>query len=67
MTTKAFLLDDLDSLAVNAAITAFQQNRLTGTMPDSDSDLPGAILAEICRGWMELHGWWPPKSLTADE
>ncbi len=59
-------LDDLDEAAVNYAI-AFHQSRfrINGVhiLPDGESDTRGAILAEICRGYLERLGEWPPDTM----
>lgn len=52
-------LDEEDYAAVQQAIAAYQ----TGTrwpeggcvLPENESDLAGAVLAEICRGWLEMR------------
>lgn len=51
-------LDELDYAAIQKAI-AYRQTWGRGTMPDSDSNVAGAVLAEICRGWLEKKGMWP--------
>lgn len=45
--------DDLDYAAIQQAI-AFRQ--AMACLPDGTSDTAAAVLAEICRGWMELLG-----------
>ena len=54
-------LDALDYDAVQAAMCkrqAFGRTvpglEKTGLMPDGDSNRAGALIAEICRGWMEV-------------
>ena len=44
-------LDELDYDAVQMAITRRQCFRI---MPEGQSNVAGAVLAEICRGWMEF-------------
>lgn len=57
-----FTLDDDDARAIHEAIALYQTTRrvslyepgATGVLlSDGESDLRGAILAEICRSWME--------------
>ena len=45
-------LDEDDRNAINMAIT---QRQIWRVLPDGDGNLAGRVLAEICRGWMELH------------
>lgn len=57
--TVTVVVDRQDFSAIQAAITRRQLlGRYPGctgtTLPDGDSDLAGAIIAEICRGWMEM-------------
>jgi hypothetical protein len=56
-------VDDDDERAIQGAIATYQkrtrwpEERGGGVLiPEGDSDLPGAILGEICRGWMEAYG-----------
>ena len=53
-------LDELDAKAVNKAIAVRQRQRINGEciLPDSESDLAGTILGEICRDWLEQRGEW---------
>lgn len=44
-------LDDLDYDAIQEAIARRQLFRV---MPDGESNTAGAVLAEICRGWVEF-------------
>ena len=43
--------DDLDYRAIQEAMAKRQAIRC---MPDSGSNVAGAVIAEICRGWMEV-------------
>jgi len=48
-------VDDLDWQAIQTAMARRQSWRV---LPDSDCDqanLAGRLIAEICRGWMEMH------------
>lgn len=49
------LLDDDDLRAFHEAIARHQSRRVAGEhiLPEGNSDLPGAIIGEICRGWLE--------------
>lgn len=53
-------LDDLDAKAWNRAVAIRQRDRIDGEciLPDSESDLAGTILGEICRDWLEQRGEW---------
>lgn len=64
MTLRKMLLelDEDDYRAVQAAI-AHRQKMFRdipgcerGIMPEGDSNTAGAVLAEICRGWLESLG-----------
>lgn len=44
-------LDELDYDAIQKAIARRQLFRV---MPDGTSNTAGAVLAEICRGWLEF-------------
>jgi len=44
------LLNELDYQAIQEAIA---KRQLFRAMPDTDSNAAGAVIAEICRGWME--------------
>jgi hypothetical protein len=46
-------LDELDYKAVVRCIAQKEQEGPAG-VPEGDSDLNGAALAEICRGWEEM-------------
>lgn len=48
----SFECDDLDFEAIHRAMAIRQK----GIMPDNGSDVAGAAIAEICRGWMEALG-----------
>lgn len=48
-----FVADDEDAAAIYEAIARRQTWRV---MPDGGGDLTGRVLAEICRGWLELIG-----------
>lgn len=43
--------DELDAKAIHEAIARRQRRRI---MPDGDGNMAGRVIAEICRGWMEL-------------
>ena len=43
--------DDLDYAAIQNAIARRQSSRI---MPDNGSNVAGAVIAEICRGWEEM-------------
>lgn len=50
-------VDDLDAAMLHRAITDYQRrnrDRHGVILPDGESDLPGAILAEICRDWIDM-------------
>lgn len=53
-------LDELDAKAIHRAIASRQRDRINGEciLPDSESDLAGTILGEICRDWLERRGEW---------
>jgi hypothetical protein len=53
-------LDELDATAWNRAVAVRQRDRIDGEciLPDSDSDLAGTILGEICRDWLEARDEW---------
>lgn len=51
MKTITLELDDLDYAAVQEAIATRQLYRV---LPDGEGNLAGRVVAEICRGWMEL-------------
>lgn len=57
--TLSYRVDESDESAIRAAITAYQRGSHEAAgetiVSDSGSDLGGAILAEICRGWLEQH------------
>lgn len=62
MPQLTFTPDDDDARAIHEAIALYQSTRhasryeegATGSLlAPGDSDLRGAILAEICRAWME--------------
>lgn len=44
--------DDLDYEVIQRAIAIRQQS----VMPDHGSTTTGAVIAEICRGWLEAQG-----------
>lgn len=54
-------LDDLDYDAIQRAMARRQTFRVPGCegtiLPTGESDLPGALVAEICRGWLEMLDW----------
>lgn len=49
-------LDDDDMRSVHEAIAKRQASRVNNEsiMPDGESCVRGAIIAEICRGWIEF-------------
>lgn len=53
-----FEVDEDDDRAINEAFAKMQQlNQPFGgsdALPEGESDLRGAMLGEICRGWIEL-------------
>lgn len=54
-------LDELDYDAVQSAMARRQSVlRLPdgANLPDGSSNLAGALIAEICRGWLELREWY---------
>ena len=57
----AFEADDLDAAAILRAIACYQRrsNEAWGEtiVPEHESDLGAAILAEICRSWLERMGF----------
>ena len=53
-TQLTLVLDDLDAAAVDAAI----RERGGHYVPDGESNREGALIAEICRGWLEMLGKW---------
>lgn len=50
--------DELDAKAIHEAIARHQRrSHMFGggsTMPDGEGNMAGRVIAEICRGWMEL-------------
>lgn len=60
MRTITLDLDELDYNAVQNAMARRQNfgrhllGCTDGIMPDGDSNRAGAVVAEICRGWMEM-------------
>ena len=66
--TMTFTLDELDYDAVQRAIAKRQLfgrglEGVTQTLlPEGvESDLTGAVIAEICRGWLEFLDLTPPR------
>ncbi len=61
LTTLTVRLDELDAGAVHAAIAHYQatwryRDAEGGViLPEGESDTAGAVLAEICRAWLETH------------
>lgn len=56
-----FKVDAADRFAIQKAL-ALRASRESG-VPDAhhdDATDEGRLLAEICRGWLELLGEWPP-------
>jgi len=63
--TITITLDDDDDRHVAQAI-AFRQGVRDGQgciIDQGESCLTGALIAEICRGWLEMHGQLPPITL----
>lgn len=56
-------LDEKDFEDIQSAISKRQQWRM---MPESESGVAGAVVAEICRGWMELHDKKPDRDEGED-
>lgn len=58
-------LDQLDKDAIDSAIA----NRQRAPLPPGFGSLRGRILAEICRGWLEMIGKWngPIQTDEGDE
>jgi len=56
------VLDQYDYHAVASAI----RHRLGTSIPDGDGNHAGRVIAEICRGWMEMLGrdWSVPAPTT---
>jgi len=57
MKTMTLILDELDHRAVQRAIArrqTFRDEHGDCIAPLSDSNTAGAMLAEICRGWLEM-------------
>lgn len=56
-------LDETDAEAVEYCMSL----RRGSSLPDTDDDnanLDGRVIAEICRGWAEMLGEWPPAHNT---
>jgi hypothetical protein len=66
MKTLTFYLDDLDADAVRRAIARRQTFRPGGELllPAGESDLAGALLAEVCRGWCEMIDLRPDRGVS---
>ena len=60
MTTITITVDDDDARAIHEAIATYQRTVRWHDggvlLPEGESDLSGAIIGEICRGWLELLG-----------
>lgn len=56
----AFRADPDDAASIHEAVAMHQRERIDGEhiLPEGDSDTLGAILAEICRDWMEYRELW---------
>lgn len=54
--TVVLELDEDDARALHEAIAKFQNMRIDGEciIPDGEGNLRGRLVAEICRGWMEM-------------
>lgn len=57
--TLSVTLDDEDYEAVQTALSVRQGFM---ALPDGESDKAGALLAEVCRGWLEMLNRWPGRS-----
>jgi hypothetical protein len=61
MKTLTLVLDDDDERAVQAAMAERQRSSRWDDsdggvlLPEGDSDLPGAIIAEICRAYVDYR------------
>lgn len=68
MKKLTLVLDDDDDRAVQAAIAERQRDSRwpDGVMlPEGESDLPGAIIAEICRGYVDYRAFYqPPEDVS---
>lgn len=53
MKTMTLECDELDYAAIQQAVA---QRQRWGILPDGEGDMAGRVLAEICRGWMEMLG-----------
>lgn len=51
-------VNELDYDAIQEALSRRQSLRV---LPDSDSDLTGLLIAEICRGYVEMLNNRPPR------
>jgi hypothetical protein len=53
-------VDDLDLQAIQDAIAHYEAIHIKNfgevILPDGDSEQPGAIIAELCRGYLERAG-----------
>lgn len=47
------ILDDIDSRWVREAIEV-RLTAMNGILPDGGGNLEGRVIAEICRGWLEM-------------
>lgn len=54
-------LDEDDHDALQAAFATHQSRH---PRPDGGSNLAGCLVAEICRGWLEMLGRWPTRGDT---
>ncbi len=65
MATLTLILDEDDSRAVHEAIAKRQQESRWPEggvlLPEGESDLPGAIIAEICRAYVDYK---PPEGVA---
>lgn len=61
--TITLQLDEDDFGAVQYAMAARQ--RICPPC-DGESNIAGATLADICRGWLEVRGEWPGESVEGD-
>ena len=55
ITRRILELDELDAEAINKALR-LQFSFGDKGLPDGEGNLPGRMLAEICRGWLEYMG-----------
>jgi hypothetical protein len=60
--TMTMHVDKLDEGAILKAVAVWQRRNRDSTgvnVPDGDSDIRGAVIAELCRGYLDSLGEWP--------